>query len=79
MTSPMANRAKRRSRQAMAGELDRLYTKSEAADLLNVSHRFVTRLVLERRIDFVKVGRLVRIPHSAIAEIVRNGTVERVQ
>jgi excisionase family DNA binding protein len=59
--------------------LERLYTKSEAAELLNVSQRFITRLVLERRIDFVKVGRLVRIPHSAVSEIVRNGTIERLQ
>ena len=78
MTSPAARRTKPRSRQTMPVEFERLYTKSEAAELLNVSHRFVTRLVLERRIDFVKVGRLVRIPHSAISEIVRNGTVERL-
>ena len=79
MTRPTAPRTKSPSHQTSPVALERLYTKSEAAELLNVSQRFITRLVLERRIDFVKVGRLVRIPHSAVSEIVRNGTIERLQ
>jgi excisionase family DNA binding protein len=79
MTRSAAVDARARRRVAPPFELQRLYTKAEAAELLNVSHRFVTRLVLERRIDFVKVGRLVRIPQSAISELVRNGTVERLR
>jgi excisionase family DNA binding protein len=43
------------SRQA-----DRLLDIDEVADSLGVSHRFVRRLVAERRIPFVKVGKFVR-------------------
>jgi excisionase family DNA binding protein len=77
VTPSTARRAKGRSQEVTPLEIERLYTKSEAAELLNISHRFITRLVLERRIGFVKVGRLVRIPHSAICEIVSAGTIER--
>ena len=70
--------AKARGHRTPPVELERLYTKAETAELLNISQRFVTRLVLERRIRFVKVGRLVRIPRSAIEELLVTGTVERI-
>ncbi|MFD5834101.1 excisionase family DNA-binding protein [Streptomyces collinus] len=38
--------------------------------------RFPRRLIEERRIRYVKVGRHVRIPESAIEEFVRARTVE---
>ena len=79
MTPATARRARERSPRATPIEIEQLYTKSEAAELLNVSQRFITRLVLERRIRFVKVGRLVRIPRSAIQEILVAGTVDRVE
>jgi excisionase family DNA binding protein len=53
-----------------------LLTKPEAAAALNVTGRFVERLTAERRVRFVKLGRHVRIPESAIAELVDAGTVE---
>ena len=37
-----------------------LWTMSETAEWLNVPERMVRRLVAERRIPFVKVGRYVR-------------------
>jgi excisionase family DNA binding protein len=40
---------------------DRLLTVEDAAERLGTSTRFVRRLVFERRIAFVKVGRHVRI------------------
>jgi excisionase family DNA binding protein len=40
---------------------DKLLTMEEAADQPGTSVRFVRRLVFERRIAFVKVGRHVRI------------------
>lgn len=33
----------------------------QAADYLNITEHFVRRLIRERRIDFVKIGRLVRL------------------
>ncbi|XRQ07356.1 helix-turn-helix domain-containing protein [Actinomadura welshii] len=55
---------------------DRLLTVAEAAEYLNTSQRFPRRLVAERRIRFVKVGRFVRIPESALREFIAAGLVE---
>jgi excisionase family DNA binding protein len=41
--------------------MDRLLTVEEAAERLGTSMRFVRRLVFERRIAYVKLGRHVRI------------------
>ena len=54
--------------RATGAALERLLTRKEAADALNVTLRFVTRCVQERRIRYVRVGRMVRIPESAIRE-----------
>lgn len=56
--------------------MDKLLSVDEAADLLNVSPRFIRRLIAERRIEFVKYGRPVRIRESALIAFVITGTVE---
>jgi len=56
--------------------MERLLTVNEAAHALSTSVRFPRRLIAERRIRFVRVGRLVRIPESALEEFVREGTVD---
>jgi excisionase family DNA binding protein len=71
-------RAGDRPQAKATGQIEPLYTKPEAAELLNVSVRFVSRCVFERRIRFVKVGGLIRIPHSAIVELLDQGTVQPV-
>jgi excisionase family DNA binding protein len=55
---------------------DPLLTIDEAAELLGTGPRFTRRLVAERRIRFVHVGRHVRIPESAVLEYVVANTVE---
>ena len=57
---------------------DRLLTYSEAAEVLNTTERFPRRLVEERRICFVRVGRFIRIPESALREFISAGLVEPV-
>jgi excisionase family DNA binding protein len=57
---------------------ERLLTCGEVADRLGTSERFPRRLVAERRIRFVRVGRHVRIPESAVDEMIQAGTVEPV-
>lgn len=57
---------------------DRLLTYVQAAELLNTTPRFPRRLVEERRIRFVKVGRFVRIPESALREFIAAGLVEPI-
>ena len=56
--------------------LDRLLTVEEAAERLGTSTRFVRRLIFERRIAFVKVGRHVRIASIDLDAYIRAGRVE---
>jgi excisionase family DNA binding protein len=56
--------------------MERLLTVVEVASLLGTTTRFPRRLIAERRIRFVKIGRHVRIPASAVQEFIANGTVE---
>lgn len=55
---------------------DKLLTVAEAAELLGTTERFPRRLVAERRIEFVKVGRHVRFPSAALHEYVAAHTVQ---
>jgi excisionase family DNA binding protein len=57
-------------------DTDRLLTVAQVAELLATSERFPRRLIAERRIRFVKVGRFVRIPESALREFIAAGLVE---
>jgi excisionase family DNA binding protein len=59
-------------------EVERLLTVAQVAELLGTTERFPRRLVAERRIRFVHVGRHVRIPESAVGEFILAGTVEPV-
>ena len=53
-----------------------LLTVEAAADRLSTSPRFIRRLIAERRIEFVKVGRHVRISESALTDFIDAGRVE---
>ncbi|MBO0822245.1 MAG: helix-turn-helix domain-containing protein [Actinobacteria bacterium] len=57
-------------------QIERLLTVSEVAELLGTTDRFPRRLIAERRIRFVRVGRHVRIPESAVRELLGAGLVE---
>ncbi len=67
----------------LASADDQLLTVAEAAQRLGTwetsRERFPRRLIAERRIRFVRIGRLVRIPESAIRELIDQGTVEPVR
>ena len=56
--------------------MDRLLSPQEVADRLGTSLRFVRRLVLERRIPFIKLGRHVRIATSDLDAFIAAGRVE---
>jgi excisionase family DNA binding protein len=58
--------------------VERLLTVRQAAELLGTSERFPRRPIAERRIRFVRVGRHVRIPESALGEFIAAGIVEPV-
>lgn len=59
---------------------DRLLTVAQVAVRLGTwdesGERFPRRLIEERRITYVKVGRYVRIPESAVDEFIAANTVQ---
>ena len=56
--------------------MDSLLTPQEAADRLGTSLRFVRRLIFERRIPFIRVGRHVRIAAIDLDAFIAAGRVE---
>ncbi len=56
-----------------------LLTLDQAADYLNVTGHFIRRLTHERRLPFVKVGRLVRIRRRDLDEFVQGHFVVAVR
>lgn len=52
---------------------EKLLTVSQAAEELNVTPRYIRHLTFERRIDYIKIGALVRIPSTAIDDLVEQG------
>lgn len=55
---------------------DRYLSVDQVAELLGTTVRFPRRLIEERRITYVKIGRHVRIPESAIREFIEANTVQ---
>lgn len=55
---------------------ERLLTVAEAAELLNTGERFVRRLIEERRIEFVRLGRKIRIPAASVDALIERGRVQ---
>jgi len=53
------------------------YTAKQAAEKMGVGERMVRRLVAERRIEFIKVGKHVRISDEAIQQFLQAGTVAK--
>jgi excisionase family DNA binding protein len=62
--------------RSTAVRVEPLLTVAEVAELLGTTERFPRRLIAERRIRFVRIGRHVRIPESAIRELITAGLVE---
>jgi excisionase family DNA binding protein len=69
-------RGRRRARADAAHAVDKLLTVPQAAEVLNAREGFVRRLLFERKLRHVKLGRLVRIPMSAIHAYLDENTVE---
>ena len=55
---------------------DKLLTTEEAAERLNITPRHVRRLVFERRIAYVKLGRHVRIAVRDLDAFIAAGRVD---
>jgi excisionase family DNA binding protein len=55
---------------------ERLLTVEGAAQRLSTSPRFIRRLIAERRIEFVRVGRHERISETVLEAFIRSGVVK---
>lgn len=75
METLTASFRRKRSRLVRGAAVDRLLTVKETAEMLGTTDRFPRRLIAERRIEFVKVGRHVRIPLRAIEVLVSENTI----
>lgn len=62
----------------MTKSTGKLLTVDQAAERLGTSVRFPRRLIAERRITFVRIGRHVRIPEAEIDAMIATGTVEAI-
>ncbi len=56
--------------------MDRLLTVAEAAERLGTSVRFARRLIAERRVAFIKIGRHVRIAERDLDAFIADRRVE---
>lgn len=56
----------------------KLLAVEAAADRMGTSVRFVRRLIVERRIEFIKPGRLARIAESDIDAFIEAGSVPAI-
>jgi excisionase family DNA binding protein len=60
---------------ARSSGADGLLTPQEVAERLKATLRFVRRLVAERRIEYIRVGRLVRFDPEAVAAYIDRNRV----
>lgn len=49
---------------------DELLTAAEAGEYLGTGERFIRRLVAQRRIPYVKLGKYVRLQRSALDDFI---------
>jgi excisionase family DNA binding protein len=63
---------------AQSQPADQLLTVEEAANRMRTKPRFIRRLIAERRIAFVKLGRHVRIAEADIAAFIKAGRVDAI-
>jgi excisionase family DNA binding protein len=63
------------ARKTSVMHAEQLLTVEAAAERLDTTVRFIRRLIAERRIEFVKIGRHVRITESALADFIEAGKI----
>ncbi len=74
-TGPVpSDRSKPRGTAGIEGN-DQLLTVAQAGDYLCTGERFVRRLITQRRITYVKLGKYVRLERSALDAFIEAGRV----
>jgi excisionase family DNA binding protein len=74
----LSERAVARRPGEWVSESGKFYTVIQAAERLNTSARFVRRLIADRRIAFVRLGRHVRLAEEDIVAFIEAGRVEPI-
>ena len=54
---------------------NRLLTVAQAGEYLGTGERFIRRLITERRIAYVKIGKYVRLERATLDALVDSGRV----
>lgn len=62
-------------RMAPSERNDPLLTVAEAGDYIGTGERFIRRLIAQRRITYVKLGKYVRLQRSILDEFIEAGRV----
>jgi excisionase family DNA binding protein len=62
-------------RMAPSERNDPLLTVAEAGDYLGTGERFIRRLIAQRRITYVKLGKYVRLQRSTLDAFIEAGRV----
>ena len=62
-------------RVASPEQPNQLLTVAQAGDYLGTGERFVRRLIAQRRITYVKLGKYVRLQRSILDEFIEAGRV----
>ncbi len=57
---------------------DELLTADQAGEYLGTGERFIRRLIAEHRIDYVKLGKHVRVQRSILDAFIDSGRIPRV-
>ena len=65
----------RRTTEPQRSSSDPLLTVAQAGEYLGTGERFVRRLITERRISYVKVGKYVRLERTTLDAFVDAGRV----
>jgi excisionase family DNA binding protein len=60
---------------ALNARHDPLLTVAQAGDYLGTGERFIRRLIAQRRITYVKLGRYVRLQRSTLDAFIEAGRV----
>jgi excisionase family DNA binding protein len=71
----LANMTAHRATDERHSPTDPLLTVAQAGEYLGTGERFIRRLITERRIGYVKVGRYVRLERSTLDAFVDAGRV----
>ena len=62
-------------RVAVHEQHDQLLTVAQAGDYLGTGERFIRRLIAQRRITYVKLGKYVRLQRSTLDAYIAAGRV----